>query len=139
MGGFTALNYLVYGKRTAIGCALNCPVTDLKAIFSDRRDFRRAILSAHITEEASLDEIIERYSPVCFAKDLPRIPYFLVFGESDRYFVDTQMPGIVEKFNKYGLEYTLMTVPKMKHCDLDGHEDARLAFCDFLASLPSDK
>ena len=35
MGGLTALNYLVYGKRKAVGCAVNCAVTDMKRIFSD--------------------------------------------------------------------------------------------------------
>lgn len=135
MGGLTALNYLIYGKRKAIGCALNCPATDMNRLFSDRRDFRRAILSAHIEEEAPLDDIMRRYSPVCFAKDLPRIPYYFVFGESDIYFLKTQMPGIIEKFEQYALEYTLLTVPGMGHCDLENFPDVQQAYCDFIVSL----
>ena len=135
MGGLTALNYLIYGKRDAIGCVLNCPVTDMNRVFSDWPDFRRAILSAHIEEEAPLEDVLKRYSPVCFAKELPHIPVFLVFGERDTYFFNTQMPPMIEKFEQYGVDYTLLTEPEMEHCDLDNHPNALLAYCDFTVSL----
>jgi len=139
MGGLTALNYLIYGKRRAKGCALNCPVTDLNKIFSDRRDFRRAILSAHIEKDEPLDDVMERYSPICFARDLPHIPYFLAFGGSDVYFCNTQMPPIIEQLKRCQLQYTLLTVPEMKHCDLDSHPKAQAAYREFIISLIEDQ
>lgn len=135
MGGLTALNYLIYGKRKAIGCALNCPVTDMNKIFADQRDFRRAILSAHIEKDASLEEIMKTYSPVCFAESLPHIPYFFVFGQADTYFFNTQMPPMIEKLRQYKIKHTLLTVPGMKHCDLSHHPEAQDAFGDFIVSL----
>ena len=138
MGGLTAFNYLMYGKRKAVGCALNCPVTDINRIFSDLPDFRRAILSAHIEKDEPLDEVMKRYSPVCFAQSLPRIPYFLVFGESDVYFLNTQMPAIVEKLREYEVDYSLLTVPEMQHCDIDGHPEAHTAYQNFIISLVAE-
>ncbi|MBQ9071436.1 MAG: hypothetical protein IJY23_08870 [Clostridia bacterium] len=139
MGGLTALNYLVYGKRPAIACALNCPVTDMNRIFEDRRDFRRAILSAHIEEDGELSAIMEKYSPVRFADRLPKIPYFLVFGEDDPYFIKTQMPPIVERFKECGISHVLRLEPGMKHCDLVSHNEAFLAYCGFLICAAENK
>ncbi len=135
MGGMTALNYLVYGKRTAIGCALNCAVTDLNRLFTDSPFFRKSILSAHITEEGPLDAVLSRYSPVAFAASLPSIPYYLVYGDADPYFYQTQMPLMVERLEHFGRDYTLLTVPGMAHCDIDSHPSARSAFCNFMVSL----
>ena len=135
MGGLTALNYLVYGKREAIGCAVNCPVTDMVRIFEDKPSFRRAILSAHIDNESPLDEILASYSPVRFAKKLPDIPYFLVFGESDTYFTQMQMPPLIEKLKELDLRHTLLVQPGMNHCDIEGHPEALRSFCDFIVSL----
>lgn len=135
MGGLTALNYLIYGKRKAIGCALNCPVTDINRIFLDRRDIRRAILSAHIEEDEALEEVMKKYSPVHFAHRLPQIPYFLVYGEEDPYFVESQMPAIKEKLDQYKATYKLIVQPGMKHCDIQGHQDALSEYCDFITAL----
>ena len=135
MGGLTALNYLIYGKRKSIGCALNCPVTDMNRVFIDKRDFRRAILSAHIEEDAALDDIMKQYSPVHFAQRLPHIPYFLLFGENDPYFTEIHMPPLLEKFEQYGLPYRLMIQPGMKHCDVKSHPNAQTEYCNFITSL----
>ena len=135
MGGLTALNYLVYGKRKAIGCALNCPVTDMNRIFADFYDFRRAILSAHIDQEGDLEDVMGKYSPVRFADRLPQIPYLFVFGENDRYFIEKQMPPILERFEHYRLPYELIIQPRMGHCDIRNHPDALSKYCDFIISL----
>ena len=136
MGGLYALNYLMIGKRRAIGCALNCPVTDVERMFLDKPDVRRAILSAHIEKEGDLLEILRSYSPVNFTNQLPKIPYYIVFGESDVYFMESQMPPMREKLKESNLNYTLVTQPEMKHCDLKSHPLLNKAFCDFLISLP---
>ena len=138
MGGLTALNYLVHGKRKAVGCAANCPVTDLNKIFTDIPSMRRAILSAHIEKDMSLDDALKMYSPVQFADRLPHIPYFCVFGEKDEYFLNTQMPPLVEKLMEYDLNPKLLVQPGMHHCDLGSHPEAHTAFCDFIVSVISD-
>ena len=135
MGGLTALNYLVYGKRRAVGCAVNCSVTDMEKIFNDRPDFRRAILSAHIEEDAELVSVMKRYSPVAFAERLPKIPYFLVYGESDVYFTETHMPYLVEKLKEGKLSYTLHIEQGMKHCDIESHPSALNKYCAFITDL----
>lgn len=132
MGGMTALNYLIRGKRRATACALNCAVTDLNRIFEDKRDFRRAMLSAHIEKDGEPGEIFRTYSPVCFAEQLPQIPYFLVYGEADTYFAQTQMPPFAELMKKHGLEHTLFLEKGMAHCDLAGHGEVYRQYCDFI-------
>ena len=76
---------------------------------------------------------------ICFARDLPRIPYFLAFGERDVYFCNTQMPPIIEQLKRCQLQYTLLTVPEMKHCDLDSHPKAQAAYREFIISLIEDQ
>ena len=132
MGGMTALNYLVTGKRRATACALNCPVSDLERIFADRRDFRRAIVSAHIEKEEALPEVLKRYSPVCFSQKLPKIPYFVVYGEADTYFAQTQMPPLSEQLKTQKLSHTLLLEEGMGHCDLAGHPKMHARYCDFI-------
>ena len=73
------------------------------------------------------------------ARDLPHIPYFLVFGESDVYFCNTQMPPMIEQLKRCQLPYTLLTVPEMKHCDLDSHPKAQAAYREFIFSLIEDQ
>ena len=139
MGGLTALNYLVYGKRKAVGCALNCPVTDMAKTFEDKPTFRRAILSAHIENPDPLDVVMRKYSPVRFAYRLPDIPYLFVYGERDEYFTNEQMPPMRAELDKYGTSYKLKVVPDMTHCDIDGHPDAFSEYCDFIAECVNKK
>ena len=132
MGGLTALCYLVYGKRKAIGCALNCPVTDMAKTYEDKPTFRRAILSAHIENADPFETVMKKYSPVHFAYRLPDIPYFFVYGERDEYFTEVQMPPMRAELDKYGLSYKLSVVEGMTHCDIEGHSGILGEYCDFL-------
>ena len=135
MGGLTALNYLIYGKRKAVGCALNCPVTDFCRIFEDRTDFRRAIVSAHICEPEPLEDIIKRYSPYHFADKLPKIPYMLIFGENDTYFTNILRPAFIDRLDELKIKYTSLVQENMNHCDLDGHPEAKNLFYSFIKNL----
>ena len=135
MGGLTALNYLVYGKRNAVGCAVNCAVTDMKRIFSDIPDFRRAILSAHIQEDEDLLSVMKRYSPVDFYELMPRIPYYFVYGENDAYFTQNHMPPLIERMKKDKFNYELRIEEGMNHCDIEGHPDAFTEYCKFIIDL----
>ncbi|MBO5649238.1 MAG: hypothetical protein J6S76_04935 [Clostridia bacterium] len=134
MGGMTALNYLIYGKRKAVACALNCPVTDVCRIFEDAPYMRRSILSAHILEEDALSAVLSRYSPVEFCDRLPHIPYFIVFGECDTYFMQTQMPPLEEKLKEHHIAHTLLIQPQMGHCNIEQFPDAQRAYNDFIIS-----
>ncbi len=138
MGGLTALNYLVRGKRRASACALNCPVTDMSEFYNHSISSRRAILSAHIEKDCPLDIIMRNFSPVNFADKLPNIPYFLIFGENDTHFVDYQMPPMEEKLKQYNRNYTLTVHPKMEHCDIRNHPKALKEYCDFIISAATD-
>ena len=135
MGGLTALNYLIYGKRRAIGCALNCPVSDMKGIFDDKWDIRRAILSAHILEDTPLSDVLMRYSPVYFADKLPKIPYFLIYGDKDPYFFETQMPPFIERLESLNVDFKLIKQAGMLHCDIKSHPEALSEYCSFIKSL----
>lgn len=135
MGGLTALNYLVYGKRKAMACALNCPATDMYRGFHDRVRMRRAILSAHILEDGDLDDITKKYSPYYFADRLPNIPYLFIYGSRDIYFTGTQMPRMKEKLDEYALNYTLTVHEGMDHCDLAGNPKAMDQYLNFIVTV----
>ena len=137
MGGLTALNYLVYGKRHAVGCAVNCAVTDMKKIFFDKPDFRCAILSAHIEEDEDLLFVMKRYSPVDFYKLMPKIPYYFVYGENDAYFTENHMPPLLDRMEKEKLPYKLRIEAGMTHCDIESHPDALMEYCKFIIDLVS--
>ena len=131
-GRYTALNYLVYGKRHAVGCAVNCAVTDMKKIFFDKPDFRRAILSAHIEDDEELLSVIKRYSPVDFYELMPKIPYYFVYGENDIYFTENHMPPLIERLKKEKFDYKLRIEKGMNHCDIESHPDAFMEYCKFI-------
>ena len=134
MGGLTALNYLVYGKRPATACAVNCPVTDMCEVFENRPAVRRAILAAHITEERTLGDILAHHSPCRFVDRLPKIPYLFLYGERDERYTHIQMPPMKKALEASGLDYTITIWPNMEHCDFANHPDARQYYCRFILS-----
>ncbi len=132
MGGLTALCYLIYGKRKAAACAVNCPVTDMAKFFELVPDARRAILSAHIWAERPLRTIMDMYSPINLVDKLPKIPYLLVYGEKDERITENFMPQFLEKMKEKGHNVTHMIQKNMMHCDIDKHEEAFHTWCDFI-------
>jgi len=138
MGGLNALNYLLYGKRPAVGCAANCPVTDLYGIFQDSPELRRSILSEHIDKPGDLEEILRQHSPVRVADMLPRIPYFFVFGERDAEITENHLPPLKEKMEELDLPHKILMVPDMFHCDLDNHPKAFDAYADAIIGFIRD-
>ena len=67
-----------------------------------------------------------------FADKLPKIPYLLIFGESDEYFIKNQMPQIVDKLNENRVDYKLFVQSDMKHCDIISHSEAKDTYCKFI-------
>lgn len=134
MGGLTALCYLLYGKRKAVACAANCPVTDMGVFFRDFDHARRAILSAHILDDRPLETVLEKYSPVKFVDKLPHIPYLLLYGEKDTVITDRFMPQFVEAMQAAGHDVTHFVQKDMVHCDMRSHKEAFDAWCSFIVT-----
>ncbi len=133
MGGLTALMYCVLGKRKAVRCAADCPVTDMHKIFVDNYTMRRAILSAHIEKQGNLEDILKEYSPVYRVNDMPKIPYFLLFGEKDKYITENHYPPLFEKMCSAGHNVKLHIEEGMGHCEILNFGKALEAYCRFIA------
>ena len=134
MGGLTALCYQVYGKRKAVACAANCPVTDMSQFFEICTDARRAILSAHILDERQLGDILDTYSPIKLVDKLPDIPYLLIYGEKDERITEGFMAQFLEKMKAAGHDVTHILQKDMVHCDIDSHKESFDAWFDFIAT-----
>ena len=134
MGGLTSLCYLIYGKRKAAACAVNCPVTDMTKFFDIVPDARRAILSAHILEEKPFRAVLDSYSPVKLVDKLPTIPYLLIYGEKDERITKYFMPQFLERMKEKGHNVTYLLQKDMVHCDIDGHKKAFDIWCDFIVA-----
>ena len=132
MGGLTALCYLIYGKRRAAACAVNCPVTDMAKFFDIVPNARRAILSAHILNKKPIRTIMHMYSPIKLVDKLPMIPYLLVYGEKDERITENFMPQFLERMKEKGHNVTYLLQKDMVHCDIDGHKDSFDIWCDFI-------
>ncbi len=133
MGGLTALMYCILGKRKVIRCAADCPVTDIYSIFEDVPNMRRAVYSAHIEKEGSLEDILKSFSPVYRAKDLPNIPYFLLFGGEDKLITEKHYPPIVKALEGCGHNFTVHLQQGMGHCEMHNFPEALEKYCSFIA------
>ena len=133
MGGMTALNYLLHGKRKAIACAANCPVLSVKGYFEAAREARAAILSAHIEKQGELTEILTELSPIYITEKLPKIPYFLVFGKNDPSpAINEHIEELKEKLSKNGIDYKVEVREEMAHCNMNDFPDTRGRFIEFI-------
>ena len=133
MGGLTALMYCVLGKREAVRCAAECPVTDMHKIFEDNYTVRRAILSAHIEKEGKLEDILKEHSPVYRAADMPKIPYFLLFGGNDTLITEKHYPPLYEAMQEQGHNVKVHIEEGMGHCETLNFETALNKYCAFIA------
>lgn len=140
MGGMTALNYLLHGKRKAIACAANCPVLSVKDYFEKSFETRAAILSAHIEKEGDLMEILSDLSPIEFAEKLPKIPYFFVFGKEDPSpAINEHIEELKEKLSKNAIDYKVEFREKMEHCNMKDFPDTIGRFIDFISDVVNKK
>lgn len=133
MGGMTALNYLLHGKRKAIACAANCPVLSVIGYFKQAKEARAAILSAHIEKDGNLEEILTDLSPAYFVEKLPKIPYFFVFGKNDPSPAINELIGeLKEKLDKNAVNYKIEIREEMAHCNMNDFPDTRDRFVKFI-------
>lgn len=140
MGGMTALNYLIHGKRKAIACAANCPVLSVKGYFEKSSETRAAILSAHIEKEGELMEILADLSPIYFTEKLPKIPYFFVFGKKDPTpAINEHIEELKEKLSKNAIHYKVEFREEMEHCNMKDFPDTIGRFIDFISDVVNKK
>lgn len=133
MGGMTALNYVRNGKRKAVACAVNCPVLDIEHFYNEAHSLRRpAILQAHIEREESLEDIMKYYSPIYFAGELPKIPYYFVFGSLDHPGINDPIEAFDKKMSDLGHDYKLTIKEGMRHCAMSEHKDIFDEYHEFI-------
>ena len=120
MGGLCALIYTAKGKYTPKVCVANCPVCDLPYHFTERPDLPRTLYSAFLGEEGTLQEILERYSPLHLAQkgEMPKVEYH-VFHCTEDQLVNKQIHGdaFVETMKK-SHKITCYPVLGEGHCQL---------------------
>jgi pimeloyl-ACP methyl ester carboxylesterase len=135
MGGYSALMYSLYGRRTPIACAVNCPICDLPYHVTEREDIPRTMYSAFGHYNIPLDIAIRLHSPLHQVEHMPRIPYYNVHGIADlavpkKYHSDPYVKRMREL--NYDIEYH--EVENMEHCDFRHFPEEKRRFQNFVIS-----
>ena len=126
MGGLSSLTYMVYAKRTPVGCVSNCPVCDLVYHYTERPDLPRTIYSAFWNEEGTLAEVLPRFSPAHLVDRMPDADYVIYHCTADRSVNKERHsdPFVNRMRRAHRVRY--IPVPGRGHCDLP--EDVRADF-----------
>lgn len=116
MGGLSAI---LYSKKAAItpkACFASCPVLDLMAFSAhpDVAHYIRTVYSTLATDD--IGNAIREHSPYHIVPYLPKIPYFIYYGEQDK----AVFPGLhIKKFEKrmheYNYDITVVNSPESGH------------------------
>lgn len=130
MGGMTAFMYCIDGKRKPKACAMNCPVTNVRAHFENNFYIRRAIMDAHIDKETDMLAFTESISPVYRIADFPDIPVFSLFGGKDSCITEKEYIPFIEKMKIKNMETVISE--EMEHCGTDNDEKGYRAMTDFI-------
>ena len=119
MGGLASLVYTRYTKRTPVACISNCPVCDLVYHFTERPDLPRTIYSAFWNEEGELNDILEKYSPVHLAPEMPDVKYYIFHCEKDKA-VNLRLHSgkFVEAMAACGKKVEMEVIKDRGHCKL---------------------
>lgn len=131
MGGLSALVYTAYAARTPVACVANCPVCDLVYHYGERPDLPRTLYSAFWHEEGTVEQAIEKASPLHLAAAMPDVVYHVFHCGADQA-VNLQMHSerFVAAMRAAGKSVTFDIVPERGHCDLT--EDAWKKFREFV-------
>ena len=118
MGGLCALVYTAKAKRTPAACVANCPVCDLPYHFTERPDLPRTLYSAFYHEEGTVEEVLQRFSPLHLAESMPDVPYYIFHCDMDKA-VNKELHSdrLIERLKK-NHTVTYHIVPGRGHCDL---------------------
>ncbi len=128
MGGLSSLTYMVYARRTPVGCVSNCPVCDLVYHYTERPDMPRTIYSAFWNEEGTLAEVLPRFSPAHLVDEMPDSEYVIYHCTADKSVNKEKHsdPFVNRMRRAHRIRY--IPVPGRGHCDLPA--DVR---ADFMA------
>ncbi|MGM9646622.1 MAG: alpha/beta hydrolase family protein [Eubacteriales bacterium] len=128
MGGLSAMVYALYGKRSPVGCAVNCPVCDLPLFYRSHDFAPRTLHSAFWNEEGDFEEILQSRSPLHLADRLPVMDYHIFQGDSDqRVPRELHADRLVEALTGRGIHCTYDVIPGGTHPS---------AGCTWSVSLP---
>lgn len=135
MGGFSSLNYALYGKRTPKACFADCPVTDLPYHATERPDVPRTVYLAYAGYDYSLTEALLYHSPMHHIAELPRIPYHVLHGAADiKVNPALHSERFVEAMKAAGHQITYTKVPEMQHCRLNEFPEAQAEWWERIMS-----
>ncbi|MBQ8571752.1 MAG: prolyl oligopeptidase family serine peptidase [Kiritimatiellae bacterium] len=130
MGGQSALVYTRYSKRTPVACVANCPVCDMVFHFTEREDLPRTIYSAYFNEDCTMNEALEKHSPLHLASQMPKIKYLIFHCDDDRAVnIDSHSRRFVEAMMALSHDISFVVVPDKGHCNI-GDENYK-KFMDF--------
>lgn len=119
MGGQSCLVYANYAKRTPAACVANCPVCDVPYHYTERPDLPRTMYSAVYWEEGTMEERLERISPLHLAEGLPKIPYHIFHCDRDECVnIKAHSDIFVEKMKQLGHTITYDVQKDRGHVDL---------------------
>lgn len=119
MGGQSCLVYANYSKRTPFACVANCPVCDVPYHYTERPDLPRTMYNAVYQEDGTLEERLERISPLHLAEGMPRIRYHIFHCDKDSAVnIKAHSDVFVEKMKELGHNITYDIQKDRDHVDL---------------------
>lgn len=83
LGGYATLIYARYSQRRPAACLALYPVTDVKYSFSERPDVARTVYCAFEGYPDDMETLFREHSPIHQLEHMPRVPYFLIHGDTD--------------------------------------------------------
>lgn len=136
MGGLCALVYTHYAKRTPVACIANCPVCDLPYHLTERPDLPRTLYSAFWHEEGTIEQVLERFSPLHLAPHMPAAAYHIFHCAADQAVnKEKHSDRFVAAMKKAGRHVQYYEIPHCGHCDLPDDKKALLSQCAIDAIL----
>lgn len=121
MGGYSALVYTRYSKRTPAACAALCPVCDFAFHYTERDDIPRTIYLAYMGYDMPFEEAIKSASPVELCDTMPDIPYAIYHGTADiEVRKDRHSDVFVAKMRALGRDVRYTEMEGLGHCAMTG-------------------
>lgn len=109
MGGLSALVYTRYAKKTPVACFVDSPVCDLMDYYNENPDMQKTIM-ASLGYPGSFEDTVNSVSPVKLAKDMPKIPYQIVYGNDKSVNKSKNSDVFVAEMKKYNQDITYVEV-----------------------------
>lgn len=119
MGGHGALMYSMRSKRQPVACVLNCPACNMVSHVTERPELLRALHDAYYHEDGTIQEIMERNSPLCQAEHMPKIRYHIFHCDQDELVnIHTHSETFVARMRQLGHQMNYHVIPDRPHCEM---------------------